>query len=91
MNVAGILRSHAEQWPDDVALIDMFRRRARSTTFGELDQAAGRLVWLLRQSGLVPGDTVLVFQPMSAELYTSLAAILRVGMTAMFVDPSAGR
>ena len=91
MNVAEILRNHAEHSPDQLALVDVLRRRARSTTFGELDQAAGRFATLLRQSGLTPGDTVLVFQRMSTELYVALAAILRLGLTAMFVDPSAGR
>ncbi len=91
MNIAEILRTHAERTPDQLALVDVFRNRARSTTFGELDQAAGRLAALLRQSGLATGDTVLVFQRISIELYVALAAILRLGLTAMFVDPSAGR
>jgi acyl-CoA synthetase (AMP-forming)/AMP-acid ligase II len=91
MNVAEILRMHANQSPDQPALVDVFRGRARSTSFGELDQSAGRLAALLRSSGLRPGDTVLVFQRMSIELYVALAAIFRLGLTAMFVDPSAGR
>ena len=91
MNVAEILRTHAEHFPDQLALVDVFRGRDRSTTFAELDQAAGRLATLLRQSGLAPLDTVLVFQRMSIELYVAMAAILRLGLTAMFVDPSVGR
>jgi acyl-CoA synthetase (AMP-forming)/AMP-acid ligase II len=41
--------------------------------------------------GLRPGDAVLVFHPMSAELYVALLAIFRLGLVAMFLDPSAGR
>ncbi|MEN8133824.1 MAG: AMP-binding protein, partial [Pseudomonadota bacterium] len=36
-------------------------------------------------------DRVLVFQPMSYELYVILLAIFRLGAVAMFLDPSAGR
>lgn len=91
MNVVEILQSHAERVPEMMALFDMRRGRARSMTFGEFNQAAARTATLLRTSGLVPGDTVLVFQKMSIELYVALGAIFRLGLTAMFVDPSAGR
>ncbi len=91
MNITEILRQQADQYPDEIAIIDHVGRQVRHTTFGALDQAIGKMTTLLRRSGLNAGDTVLLFQPMSAELYIALAAILRGGMTAMFVDPSAGR
>jgi acyl-CoA synthetase (AMP-forming)/AMP-acid ligase II len=91
MNISEILQRQAEQFPDEIAIVDRVGRRIRQTTFGEFDQAIGRMATLLRGSGLKAGDTALLFHPMSAELYTALAAILRGGMTAMFVDPSAGR
>lgn len=90
MNIAEILRRHAEQVPDDVALIDVHRGRSRRVTYGELEQAAGRTATLFRQAGLRAGDTVLLFHTMSAELYIAVAAILRMQLTAMFIDPSAG-
>jgi len=91
MNIAEILSTHARQFPDAVAIIDVHRGRSRRTTYGELEQAVGRMTGLFRQSGLRAGDTVLLFHPMSAELYIALAAILRMELTAMFIDPSAGR
>lgn len=91
MNVAEILRSHAERHASDVALFDLRRGRPRRLTFRELEDAAGRAAVLLRQSGLCAGDTVLVFHPMSNELYIALGSLLRLGLVAMFVDPSAGR
>jgi acyl-CoA synthetase (AMP-forming)/AMP-acid ligase II len=91
MNIAEILRRHAQHFPDDVALIDVHRGRSRTTTYAELEQAVGRTAALFRQSGLRAGHTVLLFHPMSAELYIALAAILRMGLTGMFIDPSAGR
>jgi acyl-CoA synthetase (AMP-forming)/AMP-acid ligase II len=91
MNVAHILRSHAERHPHEVALVDAHRGRVRRMTFCELEQATGRTATLLGESGLRAGDTVLVFHPMSQELYVALGALLRRGVVAMFVDPSAGR
>jgi olefin beta-lactone synthetase len=55
-----------------------------------MEQRVGQATALLWQAGLRPGDTVLVLQPMSAELYIALIAVFRSGLTAMFVDPSAG-
>ncbi|MEX2287418.1 MAG: AMP-binding protein [Planctomycetaceae bacterium] len=90
MNVAEILQQHASRYPEQVALADVRRGHIRRTTYGELDRSAGRLAKLLKQSGLSAGDTVLVFHRMSTELYVALAAIFRLGLVAMFVDPSAG-
>jgi olefin beta-lactone synthetase len=91
MNVTEILRRHAADVPDAVALIDRHRGRSRSVTYRQLEKSVGRTAALLRKSGLQPGDAVLLLSPMSVELYLALAAILRCGMTAMFLDPSAGR
>jgi acyl-CoA synthetase (AMP-forming)/AMP-acid ligase II len=91
MNITEILQRQAETFPHELAIIDVARGKDRRTTYGEFDEAVGKMTTLLRKSGLQPGNRVLVFQPMSTELYIGLAAILRGGMTAMFVDPSAGR
>ena len=91
MNVVEIVREHAERDPSRVALIDTYRGRPRQTTYGEFEQAAGRTATLLSEMGLRSGDLVLVFHPMSNELYIALGALLRLGLVAMFIDPSAGR
>jgi acyl-CoA synthetase (AMP-forming)/AMP-acid ligase II len=91
MNVVELLKDHAEQHPNDVALIDRHHGAVRRTTFGRLEELAGRTAALLSQSGLRAGDTVLVFHPMSSELYVALGALWRLGLVAMFIDPSAGR
>ena len=91
MNVVEIVREHAERLPSSVALIDTYRGQPRQTTFHDFEQAAGRTATLLRELGLHSGDLVLVFHPMSSELYIALGALLRLGLVAMFVDPSAGR
>ncbi len=65
--------------------------RNRTITFAELERASAQAAGLLHATGLRPGDAVLVFQPMSTELYIALAAVLRLGLVAMFLDPTTGR
>jgi acyl-CoA synthetase (AMP-forming)/AMP-acid ligase II len=91
MNLACMLLEQARARPHAPAIIDTYRGRARTTTFAQLDQAGARAARLLANHGLRPGDAVLVFHPMSAELYAALLALFRLGLVAMFLDPSAGR
>jgi acyl-CoA synthetase (AMP-forming)/AMP-acid ligase II len=91
MNIADLLREHARARPDAVAILDPWRGRTRRTTFAALDQAVARAATLLHRQGLRPGDAVLVLQPMSLELYVALLGLFRLGLVAMFLDPSAGR
>jgi acyl-CoA synthetase (AMP-forming)/AMP-acid ligase II len=91
MNVAQILRAHTTTRPDAAAIIDVRRGRQRILSFTGLELASARAAALLRQTGLRSGEAVLVFQPMSAELYSALLAIFRLGLVAMFLDPAQGR
>lgn len=90
MNIVTILQRQAQNRPDAPAIIDMHHGRERLTTFAGLEKASAAGATLLRHTGLVSGDAVLVFQPMSAELYIALMSLFRLGITAMFLDPSAG-
>jgi acyl-CoA synthetase (AMP-forming)/AMP-acid ligase II len=92
MNIVEILERHAGERPQAPAIVERdWFGRDRVTTFGGLHSAVARAATLLWQSGLRPGDAVLVFQPMTAELYVALIAIFRLNLIAMFLDPSAGR
>lgn len=91
MNIAHILRQQAATRPDQPAIIDTSWGRPRVTTFAQLETAAARGAALLAQNGLGQGSRVLVFYPMSAELYAALIALFRLGSVTMFLDPSAGR
>jgi len=91
MNVAEVLQVQATRHGAAPAIIETHRGRTRITSFTELDQSSARAAMLLGRTGLRPGDTVLVFQPMSAELYVALLAIFRLGAVAMFLDPGQGR
>jgi acyl-CoA synthetase (AMP-forming)/AMP-acid ligase II len=91
MNLAHTLLEQTRLRPSAPAIIDIHRGRTRITTFADLDLSAARVARLLGNHGLRPGDAVLVFHPMSAELYVALLALFRLGLVAMFLDPSAGR
>lgn len=91
MNIAEVLCHQAATRPESMAIMDAAGGRDRGLTFAQLDRAAAGVARLMREAGLQSGDRVLVLQPMSAELYIALAAIFRLGLVAMFPDPSGGR
>jgi olefin beta-lactone synthetase len=91
MNIIAILQQFAITHAELPAIIDTYKKRSRTTTFAELEKASAVMATLLQQKGLQAGDAVLVFHPMSAELYIILAALFRLGLVAMFLDPGAGK
>ncbi|MBI5203180.1 MAG: AMP-binding protein [Elusimicrobia bacterium] len=90
MNAASALSAQARLRPERPAIVDRVRGKDRVTSFADLERSCARAAAMLQASGLKAGDVVLVFQPMSTELYVALVAILRLGLVAMFVDPAAG-
>ena len=89
MTIGELLADQACARPDAAALVD--DRAGRALTFSELaDQVAHAAAWWQSQ-GVTRGKAVLVFVPMSADLYVALLALFRLGAVALFLDPSAGR
>lgn len=91
MNLVTLLIEQARARSAAPALIEGRGRARRVTTFAELDRRSRVAAARLRAAGLASGQPVLIFQPMSAELYVALVAVFRLGAVAMFLDPSAGR
>jgi olefin beta-lactone synthetase len=91
MNIDELFHERALADPGRAAIItsrgDVDVRRS----YGWLDSVGARIASVLHRSGIRSGDAVLVFVPMSAELYAVLAAVWQLGAVAMFLDPSAGR
>jgi olefin beta-lactone synthetase len=87
-NLTRLLQLQANEQPHRLALID--GRQRQQISFAQLEQVTCQTVSWLQEWGLRSGETALVFQPMSIELYVILLALFRLGMVAMFVDPSAG-
>lgn len=90
-NLAALLAERTDASPDAVALRAVERGREQVITYAELTDRAARGAGWLQALGLRAGDHVLVFQPVSVDLYVLLLAIFQTGAAAMFVDPSAGR
>jgi acyl-CoA synthetase (AMP-forming)/AMP-acid ligase II len=88
VNIAARLAERAALHPDRAAIVD---RRGRRLTFGELDRRVRALGAGLASRGLAPGDSVLLFVPLSTDLYVALLATLHCGATAVFVDAWADR
>lgn len=90
MLIGDLLTAQARAHPDTPALLDP--RAERSLTFAELDTAVtAAAAWWQTKGGLRRGDAVLVFVPMSADLYVALLGLFRIGAVALFLDPSAGK
>ncbi|PYR79839.1 MAG: AMP-dependent synthetase [Acidobacteria bacterium] len=87
MNIAAILHEQAKTLGDRAAIVE----RGRTISFAELDRGAAAAAADLAAAGLEPGMRALVFSPMSIALYITLIGLFRLGVTAVFVDPSAGK
>ena len=83
MNLAHILERHVTERGGKIALID----GQRQLTYQEFESRVGHVAAYLRSLGLQKGSRVLVFVPMSTNLYVLLLAVFRMGAVAVFVDP----
>lgn len=91
MNLVNLLLEQAARQPKNKALIDGRNGRERVVNFGQLEHRINACAKRLNAAGIGRGARVLVLVPMRSELYLTLAAIWKVGATALFLDPSAGR
>jgi acyl-CoA synthetase (AMP-forming)/AMP-acid ligase II len=88
MTIADLLVEQASVRPAEIALID--KKHRRKITFAELDRAVTQAASWWERQGIVRGKAVLVFVPMSADLYIAMLGLFRLGAVALFLDPSAG-
>lgn len=87
MNIAEILVAQAQSAGNRAAIV----QRGDSITFAALDMASSAAAADFRVAGIGPAMRVLVFSPMSIDLYVAVIGLFRLGAAAVFVDPSAGR
>ena len=90
-NIAARLAERAAAHPDRLAIVEYRAGRARRATFETLERRVAALAAGLAARGVQPGDRVLLFIPMSLDLYVALLAVLHAGAVAVFVDAWAGR
>lgn len=86
-NIAARLADRAARHPERIAIAD----RGTRLTFAELADRTGRVAAGLRHAGVAPGERILVFVPMSVDLYVTLLGTLQAGAVAVFVDAWADR
>jgi acyl-CoA synthetase (AMP-forming)/AMP-acid ligase II len=91
VNIAARLAATAARQPERLALVEHGAGRPRRVGYGELARRVAELSTGLAARGLAPGDRVLLFIPMSCDLYVALLGCLHAGATAVFVDAWAGR
>jgi acyl-CoA synthetase (AMP-forming)/AMP-acid ligase II len=83
-NLATLLQTQANLRPGHTALLDPTKP---PITFAALQSAVEQGCTLLHKASLHSGDRVLVYQPISAELYVALGAAFYAGLTVVFIDP----
>jgi olefin beta-lactone synthetase len=90
-NIAARLAERAAQVPGRDAIVQVRGRRMDRVGFGELAERVARTAAGLREMGIGPDRRVLLFVPMSIDLYVAMLATLHAGATAVFVDAWADR
>lgn len=90
-NIAARLAERGALHPERTAIVEYAGGRARRIGFGELASRVAALGAGMREAGIGPGDRVLLFVPMSTDLYVALLATLHAGGVAVFLDAWAGR
>lgn len=91
MNVIEIFQESARRHASNAAIVSGRAGRESTTTFADLDRRSRQIAALLLKEGVQPGDAVVVLVPMCAELYAIMAALLRLAMVPVFVEPGSWR
>lgn len=87
MNVTDILKELAVKLPNKTAVIDT--KNSSRISFNYLEKNSSKIANMFSKAGLQEGDGVLVFVPMSVELYSILTAVFKMKLVAVFIDPYA--
>ena len=82
MNISDIFFAAAAKFPDRVAI----QEGNKAVSYRELEYQVRRTAGYFQSRGIEKGDRVLVFVPMSIDLYRILLAIFYSGATAVFLD-----
>lgn len=82
MNISQLFLDAAEKYPDRLAIIDP----KTSISYSDLRKDVLETAEYFRSKGIQKGDRVLVFVPMSVDLYRIVLALFYCGATAVFLD-----
>lgn len=81
-NIVHLFFKSSERYPERLAIIE----RDRSISYKELEVRIAQTAAYFREKGIQPGDRVLVFVPMSIDLYRITLALFSIGAVAVFLD-----
>jgi acyl-CoA synthetase (AMP-forming)/AMP-acid ligase II len=81
-NIVDLFFEAAGKYPGQMAIID----KKRQVTFSELELQVHDTAYYFLKKGIQQGDRVLVFVPMSTDLYRIVLALFKIGATAVFLD-----
>ncbi len=87
MNITELFFRAASAYPDTIAIVD----RKTSITYHELSDDVRKTAAYFSQKGIKEGDRVLVFVPMSIDLYRVVMALFYLGAVAVFLDEWASK
>lgn len=82
MNIAELFFEAAKQYPDRAAII----HKNAQISYGQLTTEVEQSAAYFKKKGIKAGDRVLVFIPMSIDLYRNVLALFYLGATAVFLD-----
>ncbi len=85
-NIAARLTRQAEVHPTKAAIVAWRHGRRQAVSYQELAERVSATAAGLSGRGVSAGDRVLLFVPMSIDLYVALLAVLHLGGEAVFVD-----
>jgi olefin beta-lactone synthetase len=86
-NIVDLFYRAAAKHPYKIALIE----EQKKITFGDFEKEVTSTAQYFLEKGIRQGDRVLVFVPMSIDLYRTVLAIFRIGATAVFLDEWVGK
>lgn len=81
-NIVDLFFDTAKKYPSKTAIIF----KDRKISFGEFEKQVTDTAYYLQSKGIGKGDRVLVFVPMSINLYRIVLALFKIGAAAVFLD-----
>lgn len=81
-NIAGLFYEAASKYPDNIAII----HNAKKISYRDLEKDILKTATYFKAKGIGKGDRVLIFIPMSIDLYRVVLALFSIGAVVVFLD-----
>jgi len=88
-NIANRLRRWADEKPDSPAIVEI--SSGKQKTFKELENESSLLASGLIQSGMKPGNRVLLMVPYGIDFVILAFAMFKAGLVSVLIDPGLGK